>query len=370
MEDDDLSIQGDLSETTVPDLFRSLVRSGETAIVSLAADAHTDVVYFSEGRIISASSTDPDMGLGETLLQSGELNLQQYNEAMDRVVLARRIGALLCELGYLEPDGLIRAVERQASTIVLNAMAYRGGSYTIEFTSTFPDGIIALPLATERLILDGVRRVEQWSLIFRGICRMERMVEQAPGADTRSYHLELSEEESHILSLLTEPQTVEALCARSYLTNFATCRTIWGLLAVNLVQDAGATEQIDERRAAEATEYELEGTVERYNTVFQNMFGIVFQRIGDHVYDFVDRVVLHLSPETMPYLSGMTLVNEARIDVDQLLNNVIASGTADHAAVVQNVLDELLYGWLYEVKSEFGSEMESEAVRAAEALRR
>lgn len=369
MEDDDLRIEGDLSETTVPDLFRSLVRSGETAIVSLAADAHTDVVYFVDGRITFASSSDPDTGLGETLLRSGELNLQQYNEAMDRVVLARRVGALLCELGYLEPDGLIRAVERQASEIVLNAVGYRAGSYTIEFTSAFPEGIITLPLSTERLILDGVRRIEQWSLILRGISRMERMVEQAPGADTRSYHLELSEEESHILSLLTEPQTIEALCARSYLSNFATCRTIWGLLAVNLIQDADGSEQLYERRAAEATEYELEGMVERYNTVFQSVFGIVFQKIGDHVYDFVDRVVLHLSPETMPYLSGMTLVNEARIDVDQLLNNVVASGTADHAAIVRNVLDELLYGWIYEVKSEFGSEGESEVVRAAEALR-
>jgi hypothetical protein len=369
MEDDDLSIQGDLSETTVPDLFRSLVRSGETAVVSLGADGYTDVVYFNEGRIVSASSSDPDMGLAETLLRSGELNLQQYNEAMERVVLARRVGTLLCELGFLEPDGLIRAVERQANAIVLHALGYRGGNYRIDFTSTFPEGIISLPLATERLILDGVRGIEQWSLILRGISRMERMVEQAPGADTRSYHLELSEEESHILSLLTEPQTVEALCARSYLTNFATCRTIWGLLAVNLVQDADGAEKVDVRRAAEATEYELEGIVERYNTVFQTVFGLVFQKVGDHVYDFVDRVVLHLAPETMPYLSGMTLVNEARIDVDQLLNNVIASGTADHAPIVQNVLDELLYGWIYEVKSEFGSEMESQVVRAAQALR-
>jgi len=370
MDDDDLSIQGDLAETTVPDLFRSLVRSGETAIVSLASAGYTDVIYFGEGRIISASSTDPDMGLAETLLGEGELNLQQYNEAMERVVVARRVGTLLCELGFLSPDGLIRAVERQASAIVLNALAYRDGSYTIEFTSNLPEGIIALPLATERLILDGVRRIDHWSLIVRGINRMERIVEPAPGADTRGYHLELSEEESHILSLLTEPHTIEALCARSYLTDFATCRTIWGLLSVNLLQDADGAEQIDVRHAAEATEYEIEGIVERYNTVFQVVFALVFQKVGDHVYDFVDRVVLHLSPETMPYLSGMTLVNEARIDVDQLLNNVIASGTADHAAIVQSVLDELLYGWIYEVKSEFGSAMESEVVRAAQALRR
>src|ERR1051325_9342550 len=67
---DDLSIQGTLAETTVPDLFRSLVRSGETGIVSLDAIGRTDAIYLKYGRIIFASSSDPDMGLGEILLRT------------------------------------------------------------------------------------------------------------------------------------------------------------------------------------------------------------------------------------------------------------------------------------------------------------
>src|SRR5205814_4695666 len=91
---DSLSIQGTLAETTVPDLFRSLLRSSETAIVSLDAIGRTDAIYFSEGKIIFASSSDPDMGLAEILLRSGELDLQQYNHAMERLVVSRRIGTL------------------------------------------------------------------------------------------------------------------------------------------------------------------------------------------------------------------------------------------------------------------------------------
>jgi len=367
--EDDLSIQGTLAETTVPDLFRSLVRSGETAVVSLDAIGRNDVIYFQEGRIIYASSTDPDMGLGEVLLRSGQIDLHQYNTAMDRIVVARRIGTTLVELGYLQPDELIRAVEQQASAIVLNAMAYRTGSYTIEFSSHLPDGILSLPLATERLILDGVRHIEYWSLILRGIGRLDRMIEAAPGAEMKSYSLELTDDESHILSYFSEPQTVESVCARSYLSNFITCRTLWGLLTVNLLRDAESS-TMDEKRAAELNEYELEGLVEKYNSLFQSIFGLVFQKIGDHVYDFTDRVVTHLSPETMPYLSGMNMVNEARIDVDQLLNNLIASGSADQSAVVQNVLNELLYGWIIEVKREFGSDLEAEVVRMAQSVKR
>lgn len=366
---DDLSIQGTLAETTVPDLFRSLVMSAETGIVSLEAIGRNDTIYFSEGRIVNASSSDTDMGLAEVLLRSGELNLQQYNYAMDKLVVSRRIGGLLCELGYLQPDELMRAVERQASAIVLNAMAYRTGSYKVEFTSEFPAEMLPLQLATERLILDGVRRIDYWSLIMRGLGRFDRLVQQVPGADTRSYTLEFNDEESHVLALATEPATVEDLCSRSYLSNFITCRTLWGLLAVNFVRDA-ENEMMVERRAAIETEYELEGLVERYNTAYQKIFGIVFQKVGDHVYDFMDRVILQLSPETLPYLSGMSLVNEARIDFDQLLNNLISSGSTEHGPVIHSVLNELLYGWVIEIKREFGESMEKEVGALIEGLRR
>jgi hypothetical protein len=358
---DDLSIQGTLAETTVPDLFRSLVMSGETGIVTLEAIGRNDTIYFNEGRIIFAASSDPDMGLAEVLLRGGELNLQQYDCAMEKLVVSRRIGSLLCDLGYLQPDELLRAIERQASAIVLNAMAYRTGSYKVEFTSEFGDDIITLPLATERLILDGVRAIDYWSLITRGLGRLDRLLEQVQGSDTRSYLLELTDEESHVLSLLAEPTTVRQLCAQSYLSNYVTCRTVWGLLSVNLVHDAESDVMV-EKRAAIQSEYELEALVERYNTAFQKIFAIVMQKIGDHVYDFMDRVVLQLSPGTLPYLSGMNMVNEGRIDIDQLINNLHSSGSTDHESVARNVLNELLYGWIIEIKREFGEAMEKHVV--------
>jgi hypothetical protein len=367
---DTLSIHGSLSETTVPDLFRSVVRGGETAVVSLDSGGRNDTIYFHDGRIVSASSTDPDIGLAETLLRMGELNIQQYNHAMERLLVARRMGGLLVELGYLKAEDLPRAAERQASAIVLDAMSYRNGSYTIDFVSEFSDNIITLPLSTERLMLDGVRHIEHWSLITRGIGRLDRMLEQVPGADTRTFQLELTDDETQVLALLSDdPMTIEELCSRTYLSHFQTFRTIWGLLAVNLIQDA-QIDAVDEKRAIVESEYELEAIVERYNNVYQDIFGVVFQKIGDHIYDFMDRVLLHMSPETLPYLSGMNFVNEGRVDFDQLLNNLYASGSRDHGAVVQNICNELLTGWMYEIKTEFGTALEPKIAAITGSLKR
>lgn len=369
MLNDDLTLKGTLSETTVPDLFRSLIRSSETATVTLEAFGHRDSIYLHDGRIVSAATSDPDFGLADVLLRGGELNIEQYEIATESSGAAKRLGALLCELGYLQPEGLMRAVERQVLAIVLNAFAYREGNYTIEFTSEVPKEIVSLALATDRLVLDAVGRIEQWSLVRRGISRLERVLRQTPNADSRIYHLDLTEEESHIYALFSQSESIATICERSYLNNFRTCRTIWALLTANLLEDAEAAAMNREKADVE-NELELEALVERYNGAMQSLFGVLFQAIGDHVYDFVDRVVVNLSPESMPYLSGVNLMNEGRVDFDQLLNNLISSGSEDRLAVVTTLMNELLYAWVFEIKKEFGTKLDAEVVPIVDSLRR
>lgn len=365
---DDLSIQGTLAETTVPELFRSVIRSNETGIVSLDSDSQHDDIYFRDGRIVFASSSDPDLSLAEVLLRSGELNLQQYTDATENSLGSKRMGAVLCELGYLRPEGLLRAVEQQVNQIVMRCVGYRTGNYAMEFTSEFPKEILDLTLNAERLLMDGIQKIDTWSLISRGLGRMGRLLTQTAGADGRMYQFDVTEEESHVYSLLSNAQTIQSVCELSYLPNFRTCRTAWALLTVNLIEDA-EVQEIDANRAAEEGEFELVSDVERFNTAFEKLFKLVFQRIGDHTYDFLDRVVLHLSPDTLPYLSGMSLVNEGRVDFDQLLNNLIASGSIDKRALIINVLDELLYGWQFEIRAEFGASLEADVSQIVEPLR-
>jgi hypothetical protein len=365
---DDLSIQGTLEEMTVPDLFRSLIRSGDTAVVSLASPQRRDDIYFLDGRIGYASSSDPDLALGEILLRSGDINLRQYSDAMEKLVSSKRIGSVLCDLGYLKPDELIRAVEHQAQQIIHDAIGCRSGKYSIDFTSSFPTDVITLPLNTERLVLDGIRRLQNWSLIARGIGNPERLLAHVPHAESRVYSLSLDENESYLFSLFSEPITINAACERSYLSNFDTCRIVWGLFAANLLEDAERKE-ISARRAAAESEMQLEETVELYNSAFQRIFAFVMQKIGDHIYDFIDRVVLHLSPEVLPYLSGVNLLNEGRVDFDQFLNNLISSGSADRARIVNDVLNELLYGWIFEIRTEFGAATEKEVIGMIDDLR-
>ena len=364
-----LSIQGALAETTVPDLFRSLVRSSETAILSLDAIGRNDTIYFRKGRSSTRRAPIPTWGWPRRCCGSGELNLQQYDTAMERLVVSRRIGSLLCELGYLKPDELTRAVERQAERdrAQRDGVSHRQLHDRVHVRLSGRDHHAAAGDGAA----DPRRRpaIEYWSLICAASGGSTACWNRCRAPTCARYNLELNDDEnqSSRCSASRRPSSSSARAATSRTSSPAA--PLWGLLTVNLVQDA-AEEEMSEKRAAEEIEYELEELVEKYNGAFPDRSSaIVFQKIGDHVYDFMDRVVLHLSPETMPYLSGMNLVNEARIDFDQLLNNLIASpARSDHATIVQSVLNELLYGWILEIKAEFGPEAEAEVVKMAEIV--
>jgi len=367
---DNLNIEGSLSETTVPDLFRMLIRGSETAIVSLQQSGRKDHVYFRDGAIVFAWSTDPDLGLAEVLLTEGELSLEEYRSASESVSPTRRMETVLNELGYVGAEELPHAVDMQIARIVEDAVVMKSGDYTIEFVSNFPDSGPAMSIETERMILNAMQKVDRWSIIERAVGSMQRILQQVEGADTKAYYLELSEEESHVLGLVAEPQSIASACERSYLSNFVVCRLLWALQVLNLVEEAEARE-INEKRAAAESEYLLEAEVEKFNSAFQAIYGLVFQEIGDYTYDFVDRVIARMSPHTLPYLSGMNLiVNESRVDFDQLLNNLVASGAGDHRTTVQELLNELLYAWILEVRLEFEDRLEDKIAGVLDQLKR
>lgn len=368
---DDLTIQGSLSETTVPDLFRTVIRSRETAVVSIACESRQDSYYFLDGRLAFASSSSRDLGLADVLLTAGEISLAQYEHAISKAGVARRIGEVLVETGAVAREDLPRALELQITRIVNDAISLGSGEYSIEFIASFPAELTAVTLESDKLILSAIGAVDRWSIVERGIGSVDRMVQQAPGADARVFALELSEGESHVFGLLSEPLSIAAACERSYLPNFVVCRTIWALLVAGMVDDVReATDEAGhESREMIATEYELEGEVERYNTVFQDFFAVVFQRIGDYAYDFVDRVVSRVSPQNMQYLSGMSMVNEGRIDIDQLLTNLGPASAHDRRQIVQDLLNEMLYGWALEIRTEFGAEFDAAIAAAQDKIR-
>src|SRR5262245_53382978 len=103
-DDDDLSIKGQIDTSSVPELVRSIVGSGETGVLTFRTGEVTKSLYVQNGRVVFAASTDPDERLGEHLLVRGKISARQYLEASKLIRPGRRLGAILVEMQAIEPE--------------------------------------------------------------------------------------------------------------------------------------------------------------------------------------------------------------------------------------------------------------------------
>ncbi len=358
--DEDLTIRGEIESSSVPELLRSLLASKETAIITFRNGEVTKSIYMLEGRIVHAASTNPDERLGENLLLKGKITARQYLEASKLIRPGRRLGAILVELDALEPDELIPAVEDQIREVLLELLTWTHGSYEVVMKEVDPDNLLTFNVSTENLILEGIRRIRAWTSVLRGIGNIEcipAMTERSDGA----YKLELTEDEQQVLSHVNGRSNIEQICQMSYLSNFETCRTLWGLKVLGLIRwsQAAEVESVGEGELAREQELDLEDVVEKFNQMFNRIYVFLRGRMSDSVSEFMDGVMEEISRQYGALFDGVDLKDYGRADFEQMLANVADLPAEQRRALMVTGLNELVFVIQLAVKQRLGSEEEA-----------
>ena len=93
-EDDDLVIRGEIETTSVPELLRSLLGSGETGVLTIRNGEAVKSIFILNGRVAYASSNNPDERMGEVMLVRGKITVRSFVEASKRIRPGLRLGAI------------------------------------------------------------------------------------------------------------------------------------------------------------------------------------------------------------------------------------------------------------------------------------
>jgi len=356
---DGLSIHGEIATTSVAELLRSLMQSGETGLLVLHNGDLTKSVYMNAGRVVYAASSDPNERLGESLLIRGRITARQYLEASRMIRPGQRLGAILVEMKAIETEDLVPAVEQQVQDILMDLFTWTSGEYEFVIKESASD-IVAVNVSTENLILEGIRRMHNWSRILKGIRSIDAVPVPASGTD-HSYRLELSEDEREVLSHVNGRSSVEQICQVSYLTNFETCRTLWAFQVLGLVRQAQASDAEAAGQGAKQREEEmdLEHIVEQYNQMFARTYTFLKGRLGDGVDGFMARALDEVSRQYGQLFDGVDLRTYGRADYETMLANVADLPSEQRRGLIVSGLNELVFVMQLAVRTERGKEEEA-----------
>ncbi|MCG6926704.1 MAG: DUF4388 domain-containing protein [Acidobacteria bacterium] len=360
-EDEGLILRGRIEDTSVPELLRSVLGSGETGVLTFRRRDVTKSVYLHMGRVTYARSSDPDERLGENLLLRGKITIRDYIEASKLIAPGRRLGTILIELGALEPEDLVAALEHHVKEILLDVFGWRTGEYELIMTEPGADDVVAVNVSTETLILAGIRRIRAWSRVYKGIGGDIEAVPVPTGNNEPLLRLELTEEEQDILTHVNGRATVEQICQASYLSNLETCRVLWALMVLGVVRrdQPGEAAVRAEKAAEQEKELDLEGMVENFNQMLSRVYVFLQGRVGAEVDAFMDDALERVNVQYGSLFFGVDLKQYGRADYDQLLANVADLPPIERRRLMLAGLNELVASIQLGVKERHESQEEA-----------
>lgn len=232
---EELKPEGSLAERDVPDLVQSLNERQWTGTLTLTSAGIGRSITVQDGRLVFASSSSADDRLGALLVRRGRISYRQYLEASQAVSPGKRFGTALVEQGALEAKDLPKTVVEHCQEIIYAAFQWTEGRYRLQAGQESSEAI-TLRMSTPDLIMEGIRRIDSWSRVERGVGGISARYARADGYDRVLRAMTLVPEKAAVLEALQGERDVEAICAGSSLPDFDVCRTVWAFRVIGVAR--------------------------------------------------------------------------------------------------------------------------------------
>jgi Domain of unknown function (DUF4388) len=359
--DSDLTFRGDIRASGTPKILRTMLQSGESGVLSFWNGIFTKRLFVSRGRIVQITSNDPDERLGELLLVDGRISARQFVEASKLIRPGKRLGTILVEIGALEAEDLIPAITNQARLMLFELFNWTAGTYEMSLGEIDESEFVPLSLSTDEVIAQGMRTLKCWSRVFAGISSLEAVFARVSDLETWHLKVELQEDEQTVLSRVNGRLTVEQISDLSFGTSFETCRTLWMLSVLGLIQRAETADiQKSLAEAEEASDrVEVGQVVDRFNRLFERIYAYVDSRPGEGAEAFLNRAVAEIAPAFGTLFDGVSVGGSGRIDPDQIYLNLRQESLDNRRMLVASGLSELVYAIQFLIRQNYGLQEEA-----------
>ncbi len=238
-----MAIEGPLRELGIHDVFQLLDLSRKTGLLCVSSKLREDegVVHFDAGRVVHASIRSKSVPIELVLLEAGRITQADLDLARasadgpEQLVIDS-----LVRIGAITQRELERHVRLQIESVVFELMSWREGFFSFEERARddMPrDPRIAV--STESLLMEGARRIDEWSRIADVVPNLDVVPQLAPMNEQRDAGtgatLDLLPHEWQVLTMIDGERDLRAIAALLGRDEFETAKICYGLATTGIV---------------------------------------------------------------------------------------------------------------------------------------
>lgn len=248
-----MALYGSLKTMSLPDLFQWLKQSKKSGALTLTVNSDDRTLYFTNGSIEAFSSRELRENLGQTLVGFGLVKEADINKAFREQRQNRRpLATLLIEHGFVNQEDVRRVLSDAGRDIVLDLFLEEEGSFVFSNMEDVlqldeaPFETVPLELDMEEAILEGIRRLDEWSLVRAKLGRdtMRLEIVDRPWFEA----LQKSSRESMVFQCIDRKLSLGEICLELRASRYSLYRLIAKALEDDKVAviDKGVEEQKNE----------------------------------------------------------------------------------------------------------------------------
>jgi hypothetical protein len=235
-----MSLRSDLQTMGLPDVLQWIAAGRKTGTLHIERGSVKKRIIVREGNIFSSWSNDPRESLGQFLIRLGLVSEEQLFKALlAQEEQNKLIGSLLIADGILTEYDLKRALKLKAEETFYDLFLWPSGQFEFREGEVPPDIRITYETPVTPVILEGIRRVDEWQRIKEAFPNMETSFLPTDNDTTA-----LAEDEKRALALAAEGHTIAQISLEIRCSEFETAALLFDLHTRGFLK-------VDEARAVE-----------------------------------------------------------------------------------------------------------------------
>jgi hypothetical protein len=202
-------MQGSLSSTPIPEILRTIYNerlSGELVARRSSENGNIEKrVLFERGQVAFASSSQPEDRIGETLVRYNKLSREQLNQFFSQLPPGQRLGKALVDSNILTERELVNYVTLQFIDIIYSLFTWKEGTYQFVSGENKAPDELKLKFSTPTIILEGMRRVNDFDLIRKGIGSASKLLHTTQAGRSKIQAIAFNPLELNLMNMAKEP---------------------------------------------------------------------------------------------------------------------------------------------------------------------
>jgi tetratricopeptide (TPR) repeat protein len=301
-----MAIKGSLKEASLPDVIQLLFLGRRTGCLAVADRQNFGYIYFDDGKISYASIVNRRDRLGDILTKNGRITPEQLQEAirLQEGERDQKLGEILVATGAITRAELEDYMRLQIEEAVYYLFTWTSGTFNFEAGVRPEREDFLVAINPEYLLLEGARRVDEWSLIEKKIPSFD-LIFTVDRSHVESASVALSAAQQQIIPLLDGTRDVQQVIDDAGLTEFDVGKALYGLITAGFAHRSGTSEAAVAPRVNETR-------IEEHRNL-----GIAFYKTGmldEALREFRRVAELRPAESSAPFFLGLIALKQARWD--------------------------------------------------------